>query len=130
MTLLAAAAVSVLLFEAGSVFCQFPFGNQNLAGNLPIPKPTSKPDLWNKLFVVSKSGPCTSKHGNRSNGIAAATTDNRDNHGHEHHGLLLLLDGRVIGSTGKDQAVFRWFCIIDEEEEEGDRNQRHQRLYW
>ena len=59
MTLLAA-AVSVFLFEAGSVFCQFPFpfANQNLAGNLPIPKPTSKPDLWHKLLVVSSSGLC------------------------------------------------------------------------
>ena len=49
-------AVTVMLFRAGAVLCQFPFANQNLAGNLPvpIPKPTDKQDIWNKLFVVRK----------------------------------------------------------------------------
>ena len=47
-------AVTVILFRAESVLCQFPFANQNLAGNIPIigPKLTNKPDIWNKLFVV------------------------------------------------------------------------------
>ena len=47
-------AVTVILFRANSVLCQFPFANQNLAGNLPIPKPkpTSGQDWVNKLFVV------------------------------------------------------------------------------
>ena len=48
-------ALTAILFRAGSVLCQFPFANQNLAGNLPIPKPTDKPDIWNKLFVVSSA---------------------------------------------------------------------------
>ena len=52
MKLLAVAVIS--LFRAGGVLCQFPFANQNLAGNIPIigPKLTNKPDIWNKLFVV------------------------------------------------------------------------------
>ena len=48
------ALTTVMLLRAGGALCQFPFANQNLAGNIPVvgPKLATK-NLWEKLFVVS-----------------------------------------------------------------------------
>ena len=48
------ALTTVMLLRAGGALCQFPFANQNLAGNIPVvgPKLATR-NLWEKLFVVS-----------------------------------------------------------------------------